>query len=90
VKRKRFTAAEISTILAEVDQGKGLVKTCKKFGISPTTYYRWRDEREESSSKVGLFLKYQELAQECACLKQMYAELALRHQRLSEALRSRK
>ncbi|WP_080747419.1 MULTISPECIES: transposase [Comamonas] len=86
VKRKQFTEAQIREILTEVEQGGRLVDTCRKFGFSPTSYYRWRDARLKSAAGVGV-LEYQRLAEEHSRLKRMYGELALRYNMLSEARR---
>ncbi|WP_419186643.1 transposase [Comamonas testosteroni] len=86
VKRKQFTDAQIREILAEVERGGRLVDTCRKFSISPTSYYRWRDARLKNAPSVGA-LEYQRLAEEHARLKRMYGELALRYNMLSEARR---
>lgn len=86
MKRKQFTEAQISEILSEAEKGEKLVNICRRFEISPTSFYRWRDARVKNAPNVGA-LEYQRLAEEHTCLKRMYAELALRYNLLSESRR---
>lgn len=52
MKQKRYSAEEKFLILREA-QEHGVVETCKKHGIDPTTYYSWK-ERYESEGIAGL------------------------------------
>lgn len=83
VKRKQFTDAQINEILEEAEKGTKLVEICRKFSVSPTSFYRWRESRIKNAPNVG-GLEYQRLAEEHSCLKRMYGELALRYNLLSE------
>jgi putative transposase len=41
VPKKSFTEERILTILRAVEAGASAVDTCRKFGITETTFYRW-------------------------------------------------
>lgn len=55
MKQKRYSAEEKFLILREA-QEHGVVETCKKHGVDPTTYYSWK-ERYESEGIAGLLPK---------------------------------
>jgi putative transposase len=40
--RKRFSEERIISILKEVEAGAMVPDTCRKYGISETTYFHWR------------------------------------------------
>jgi putative transposase len=42
--KKRFTEEQIITILKEVDAGMPLSETCRKYGISTASYYKWKSK----------------------------------------------
>jgi len=54
-KESRYSAEEKFLILKEAEE-QGVVKTCSKHGIDPTTYYFWK-ERYESEGITGLLPK---------------------------------
>lgn len=42
--KKRFTEEQIIAILKEVDAGMPLSETCRKYGISTASYYKWKSK----------------------------------------------
>jgi putative transposase len=50
--RKRYKAEEIVAMLRQVDvlvsQGQNMVDAIRQIGVSEVTYYRWRQEFENS------------------------------------------
>lgn len=42
--KKRFTKEQIHSILHEVAAGEKMTHVCKKYGITTTTFYQWRNE----------------------------------------------
>lgn len=42
--KKRFTKDQINSILNEVAAGAKMTHVCKKYGITTTTFYQWKNE----------------------------------------------
>ncbi len=62
-------------------------QACRKAGIGPTTYYRWKALQENPLSNEQL--RVSELEAEVARLKLLVAELALDRRMLQEALKKK-
>lgn len=75
MKQKRFTPAQISTILREYDNGKDVQTIIRDHGVSKAAFYKWRQRYQGMDTKSLKRLK--ELELENQKLKHMYAELAL-------------
>ncbi len=86
---RRYSAEQIITKLREAEvlssQGMAVVMICKKLGITPNTYYRWR--KEYGGLEVDQAKKLKELERENARLKKLVAEQALDIDILKEASR---
>ena len=56
MKKRRFTIEQIIQILTEGEKGNGTVaaSVCRKYGIAPATYYRWKREYKDSSRAIRL------------------------------------
>ena len=85
--RKKYTPEQINAKLreAEVELSKGLTTelACKKAGITPNTYYRWR--KEYGGLRVDQANLLKELEKENARLKKVVADLSLDKAILKEA-----
>ena len=77
--RKKYGPEQIIRMLreAEVELAKGskVPAVCKKLGITPNTYYRWR--KEYGGLKVDQAKRLKELERENARLKKIVADKAL-------------
>ena len=86
--RKRPRPDQIAAILrdfqADLDAGLNINQACRKAGIGPTTYYRWKALQENPISNEQFHVS--ELEAEVDRLKLLVAELALDRRRLQEAL----
>jgi putative transposase len=84
--KRRWTADEITRLLKEVDRdlAKGLTVSdvCRKHGVGPSTYYRWREKRDPE--KVDTDRRCRELELEVDRLKKLVAELLLDKQMLQD------
>jgi putative transposase len=82
--RKRPRPDQIAAILcdfqADLDAGLNIDQACRKAGIGPTIYYRWKALQEEPVSNEQL--RVSELESEVDRLKLLVAELALGHRML--------
>ncbi len=75
--RKRPRPDQIAAILrdfqADLDAGLNIGQACRKAGIGPTTYYRWKAIQENPPSNEQL--RVSELEADVARLKLLVAEL---------------
>ena len=87
--RKRPGPDRIASILrdvqADLDAGLNVNQACRKAGINPTTYYRWKALQEDPVSNEQLHMC--KLESEVGRLKTLVAELALDRRMLQEALK---
>jgi len=75
MKKSRFTETQIVSILSEADAGLKVQDLCRKYGISPATYYQWKSKYGGLS--VSELKRIKELEAENAKLKRMYADKSL-------------
>ena len=89
--RKRTSPDRIASTLrdihADLDAGLSINQACRKAGIGPTTYYRWKALQEDPISNEQL--RISELEAEVDRLKLLVAELALDRRMLQEALKKK-
>ena len=82
MRKSSFTESKRMAILAERDAGESVEAICRKYQISPATFYKWKKDlvidQDEDKRRV------KELEAENARLKKMYAELSIDHGILSE------
>ena len=75
---KLRTESQIVAILKEAEAGMPVKDICRKYGISNSTFYKWREKYGGMEASDVRRLK--ELEEENRRLKQMYAELSLKSQ----------
>ena len=89
--RKRTSPDRIASTLrdirADLDAGLNVNQACRKAGINPTTYYRWKTLQENPVSNERI--RVCELEAENGRLKTLVAELALDRRMLQEALKKK-
>lgn len=84
MKKSRFTEQQIMSILKEVEIGAKVNATCRKYGISDATYYKWKSAY--AGMEVSQLRQLRDLQTENARLKKMYADLALVHHALQDVV----
>jgi putative transposase len=84
MKKTRFTETQIVSILNEADAGITVQDVCRKHGISPATYYKWKSKYGGLSASELKRIK--ELEHENSRLKKMYAELSLENDALKDLI----
>ncbi len=84
VKKARFTEQQIIEILKRAEAGTKVVDLCRKHGISPWTFYQWRNKYGGMGVKEAKRLR--ELEDENRRLKKIVADQALDVSALKEAL----
>ncbi len=45
--KKTFSEEQIVAALREAESGVPIVEVCRRFGVTDTTYFRWRTKRKE-------------------------------------------
>jgi putative transposase len=84
MKKSRFSEQQIVTILKEVEIGAKVNETCRKYGISDATYYKWKSAY--AGMDVSHLRQLKNLQAENVRLKKMYADLALVHNALQDVV----
>ena len=84
MKSKRYTEEQILRIIREIESGKSVAETCRKYNVSESAVYRWRQKYRGMDRSELRRLK--ELEQENAQLKKIVAQQALDIDTLKEAL----
>jgi putative transposase len=82
--KKRFTEEQIVAILGETRAGAKVGETCRKYGISDATYYKWKYKFNGMS--VSEAKKARELEQENRKLKTMLADALLEIRAIKDVL----
>lgn len=75
MKKKQFSANQISSILKEFDNGRSIEELVRSYGISRATLYNWR--KKYGGMEASEMKKLKELEAENTRLKRMYANLAM-------------
>lgn len=84
--KKTFSEEQILTILRAVEAGAGAAETCRKHGITETTFYRWKRKYQG----MGIAeMRREQLEEENRKLKQIVADLTLDKAMLQEVLRKK-
>jgi putative transposase len=73
--KKRFTEEQIIKVLKEHETGAGTGDLCRRHGISPATFYKWK--AKFSGMEVSDAKKLRALEAENARLKRLVADLSL-------------
>jgi putative transposase len=84
MKRSRFTEQQIFSILKEADAGESVKDVCRRHGISPGTYYKWKSKY--GGLEVSDLRRMKDLERENSQLKKLYAETALENNALKDLL----
>lgn len=78
------TATQIISILSEVGAGLSVNQVSRKHGISDATYYNWKSKYGGMSANE--LKRSQEVEEENAKLKRMYADMALENAALKDQI----
>ena len=84
MKQSRYSQNQIIKILKEAEAGLPILDLCRKYGISKSSYYKWKSKY--GGLEVAEAQRLKELEVENRRLKQMYAELSLEYQVLKEVV----
>ena len=84
MKRSRFTEQQIVSILKEGDAADSVKEVCRRHGVSPAAYYKWKSRY--SGLEVSDLKRLKELEHENSRLKQLYADTSLENAALKELI----
>jgi len=84
MKKSRFTETQIVSILNEADAGIKVQDICRKHGICPATFHRWKSKY--GGMDASDLKRMKELEAENAELKRMYADLSLENNSLKNLI----
>ena len=75
MRKSRFTEEQVIAILAEQERGLATAEVCRKHGISPNTFYKWKSKF--GGMDVSEARKLKSLETENARLKRLLADQML-------------
>lgn len=84
MRKSRFTDAQITFALKQVEVGVPVAEICRKYGITEQTYYRWR--KKYGGLEASEVNRLRQLEEENGKLKQLVADLSLDKKILQEVL----
>jgi putative transposase len=84
MKGKRFSEEQIIAVLKEGEAGIKTPDLCRRHGITPQTYYRWKSKY--GGLEGSEIRKLRQLEDENRRLKHVVAELTLDNRALKEVL----
>lgn len=85
--RKQFTEKQMIQAVEEVRGGATVKATCRKLGITPVTFYRWKSKYEGMNEKEAK--KLRDLEDENKRLREIVADLSLDNQALKEVIKKK-
>lgn len=75
MRKSKFSESQIISILNEAEAGQPVKEVCRKHGISPATYYKWK--AKYGGLGASELKRIKELEAENNKLKRLYADMAL-------------
>ena len=82
MRKSRFTETQIVKILKEVEGGRQVKEVCREYGVSDATYYNWK--AKYGGMEASEIRRLKDMEEENRRLKQMYADLSLKHEALKD------
>lgn len=82
MRKSRFTETQIVKILKEVEGGRQVKEVCREYGVSDATYYNWK--AKYGGMEASDIQRLKDMEEENRRLKQMYADLSLKHEALKD------
>ena len=74
----------MAKILKEVEGGRQVKEVCREYGVSDATYYNWKSKY--GGMEASDIRRLKEMEDENRRLKQMFADLSLKHEALKDII----
>ena len=87
MKRSKFTEQQIAFALQQAETGASVEEVCRKMGISPATFFRWK--KVYGGLMPSEVRKLKQLQEENARLRKLVADLALDKEMLTEVIKKK-
>lgn len=87
MRKSKWSESQIVAMLKEAESGIPVTELCRRHGVGESTFYKWRSKY--GGMEVSDVRRLKELEEENRKLKQMYAELSLKHQMLDEIVKKK-
>ena len=84
MKKKRFTEAQIVSILHQQEVGKSVKEISREYGISDATFYNWK--AKYGGMQISDVRRMKELEEENSRLKRIVANLTLENDAIKTVL----
>lgn len=84
MKKKRFSDAQILSILKQAENGVPVAELCREHGMSSAAFYNWRSKF--GGMDTSMLSDLRDTQAELKRLKRMYADLSMQNDLLKEAL----
>ena len=84
MKKSKFSESQIVNILKEAEAGIALEDLVRQHGFSKASFYKWK--AKYSGMSISELKRLRELEEENRRLKQMYANLSLKHEVLKDII----
>ena len=75
MKRSKFSAQQIASLLRQAEEGTSVEEACRKAGISVQRYYRWR--KKYGGLMPSEMKRLKQLEEENQLLKRLVADFSL-------------
>lgn len=87
MRKSEFTEEQIAFALRQAEGGTPVEEICRKLGITPATFYRWK--KKFAGMGVSEVRRLKQLEEENRKLKQLVADLSLDKHMLQEIVRKK-
>jgi putative transposase len=87
MKKSRFTDQQIAFALQQAEAGTSVEEVCRKLGVSPATFFRWK--KVYGGLMPSEVRKLKQLEEENARLRKLVADLTLDKEMLSEVIKKK-
>ena len=87
MRKSEFSEEQIAFALRQAEGGTPVEEICRKLGITPATFYRWK--KKFAGMGVSEVRRLKQLEEENRKLKQLVADLSLDKHMLQEIVRKK-